>query len=325
MKNKDIAIIINSFNRLSLMKECLKALSNWIPNSSFSSRCTIIIYDAGSTDGTLEWLSEESNGLGLQIELIIPKQGDDTSFAAGLNKGVNVANAKMPNLKYLIFYETDNQILNSTPLIQAFDQINNRKDLGACGFTVRYHNGSPAGAGMMFPKLYNFALGQRLTHFFNLEAIPYKWEDNNGVPFSEVDVVFTSPLLVRLDAWRESKGLDEKEFPFSDCDIDWAKRLREVGWKMGVIKTNDVIHDNSSELSAWSMNRALHFHRARLKYFRRYKPVKTFLIWPIILVCRHFFELIIAKLFIKDKERKKQLTLQFSNLLKLSVNQYNPK
>ena len=319
----DIAIVINSFNRFTLLKECLKVLALWIPDSLFQERCMIVIYDAGSTDGTIEWLQDEAGTLGLSITLILPKEGDDTSFAAGLNTGVAHAEEILPNLRYLLFYETDNQILTPTPLLQALEQIECCEDLAACGFTVRYHNGKTAGVGMLFPKLLNFALGQRLVHTFGLEQIPYKWTSNNGISFSELDVVFTSPLLVKLEAWKESGGLDEKLFPFSDCDIDWAKRLKKLGWRMGVIQSDDVIHDNGQELSAWSKSRAQHFHRARLRYFRRYHPHSTLLFWPHLLIIRHFFELMAASVFVYEPKRRKHLIEQFSNLLQSSFRQYN--
>tara|TARA_R110000868_G_scaffold8774_13_gene44948 strand:+ start:83 stop:1054 length:972 start_codon:yes stop_codon:yes gene_type:complete len=322
MKNKNIAIIINSFNRLSLLKDGLSALVSWLPNSFFNDKCVIVIYDAGSTDGTIEWVNLNKTTMKIPIKLILPNAGEDTSFAAGLNAGVAYANEIMPDLKYLLFYETDNQILSEKPLLGALKQIQTNKDLAACGFTVRYHNGLTAGVGMPFPKIINFVLGPRLVHAFNLEAISYSWEKVNEIQFSEVDVVFTSPLLVKLEVWLESNGLDAETFPFSDCDIDWAMRLRLLGYKMGVIKTDNVIHDNCQETSSWSKTRSQHLHRARLRYFLRYYPKMIYLVWPHFLLVRHFFELVFIKLFIKDYKRRKHLHLIAKNLLASCFNRY---
>src|SRR5215831_9928540 len=106
----DIAIIISSFNRLSLLKECLTTLAKWLSQSEYNLRCTTVVYDAGSTDRSLEWLYEKGNALGIQLKVITPEQGDDTSFAAGINTAVKYAEEKNPTLSYLLFYETDNQI-----------------------------------------------------------------------------------------------------------------------------------------------------------------------------------------------------------------------
>lgn len=321
--NQEIAIIINSFNRLSLLKECLNALSSWIPNSELKERCAIIVYDAGSTDGSIDWLKAKSADTRIPLNLIIPTPGDDTSFAAGLNIGVEFAAKKYPSLKYLLFYETDNQILEEKPVLEALQLLQTVNKIGACGFTVRKTDGSPAGVGQPFPKLLNFALGKNIVHYFQLEAISYKWITSSpGTRYSKVDVVYTSPLLVKKDAWDQTKGLDEKLFPFSDCDVDWAKRLKTSGWEMVVIETNAVIHDNQSSISAWSKSRAMQFHKGRLRYFKRHKPISVFLVWPVSLLIRHTIEYFGAMIFVKQKERRKHLNYVLLNLLKRSIRSY---
>jgi len=323
MNTPDIAIIINSFNRFQLLKECLEVLSDWILTSPLHDRIVCVIYEAGSTDGSREWLMKEASNLNLSLEVLLPKAGEDTSFAAGINKGVDYAGEKFASLKYLLFYETDNQILEAKPLMDALAQLENRNRLGACGFTVRKHDGTPTGVGQPFPSLINFALGKNIVDHFQLERIPYQWEkDKFSTEFSEVDVVYTSPLLVRFDVWKDSGGLDERLFPFSDCDVDWAYRLRNRGWKMGVVKTDAVIHDNQETLSNWSRSRAVQSHRGRLRYFKRHYPFQILLAWPFVLMLRHVFELVATKMLIKEPLRREQLSGQFSSLLKSTIRGY---
>lgn len=319
----EIAIIVNSFNRLPLLKSCLSALSVWLPNSEFKGRCAAIVYDAGSTDGSIEWLIERDVELGLPLEVIVSKSGNDTSFAAGLNAGVDFAVKKFLTLKYLLFYETDNQILEAKPISNAITQLEDTIRLAACGFTIRKHNGEPAGVGQPFPSLINFALGKNFVHRFQLEAISYKWQTSQeGVEFSLVDVVYTSPLLVRVEAWKESGGFDASLFPFSDCDVDWARRLYMLGWKMGIIRSEAVVHDNLDTLSTWSKYRAIQNHRGRLRYFKRHRPVAIIAVWPMVLLLRHLLEYISVRLFIKEPIRRNQLSRQFSTLLKSSLKSY---
>jgi GT2 family glycosyltransferase len=323
MEKIDIVIIINSFNRLTLLQGCLGALNKWVPESTFRSRCAAVVYEAGSTDGSIEWLQGAGQKLGFPVEVMLPQPGDDTSFAAGLNAGVAYAEAKFPHLTYLLFYETDNQILGPEPLAQALTQLAERERLGACGFTVRRHDGSPAGVGEPFPTLINFALGKNMTHYLQLEEIPYRWERGaTGTEFSEVDVVYTSPLLVQLQAWKESGGLDPKQFPFSDCDVDWARRMRDLGWHMGVIRSDAVIHDNRQALSAWSKSRAMQNNRGRLRYFQRHKPLGVFAVWPGILLMRHLLEFVGTKVLVREPIRRAALSNQFLDLLKSCPKRY---
>lgn len=324
-KKIEIAILINSFNRFSLLKESLKTLS-WIPNSEFKDCCSIVVFDAGSTDGSLEWLLDQNKTSFVPMKVIIPNQGDDTSFSAGLNKAADFAIKNFENLKYLLFYETDNQIHSPTPVRQAMDELITQDDLAACGFTVRKHSGDLAGVGCPFPSLLNFLLGKNIVYKFKLESIPYRWKKGvSGTNFSFVDVVYTSPLLVKVDAWIKSGGLDAKTFPFSDCDIDWAKRLRDMGWYMGVIQTKDVIHDNLDFISSWSKTREIQLHRARLKYFKRYKPVLIYSVFPFPLMTRHFFEWISVQVLTRDPIKRNNLSNQFLQLIKTVFRNYELK
>ncbi|MDB5012657.1 MAG: hypothetical protein JWQ25_859 [Daejeonella sp.] len=316
MLKPDIAVIINSYNRLFLLKDCIRALAKWLPDSPINNKVVLIIYDAGSTDGSTEWILEQSLTLPLTIEVLVPKKGDDTSFAAGINAGSAYAINKFPHLKWLLFYETDNQIIHSKPLLQAISQLKSQSNLAACGFTVVKRDGSPAGVGQPFPGLLNFLLGKQLIHKLQLEAIPYSWKQCDDFEFSLVDVVYTSPLLVKVDAWIASGGLDAAVFPFSDCDVDWARRLYDLGWKMGVIKTDQVIHDNADSLSSWSKARSIHNHRGRLKYFKRHRSISVFLVWPAALLLRHLFELLSVRFLIKDPLYRNHLYKQFFYLIK---------
>jgi len=317
MNNIEIAVIINSFNRFSLLKECVVSL-NWIENSKYKDKIAVIVFEAGSTDGSLIWLSENKSLYPFPMEIIIPKEGEDTSFSAGINNGVLKSQELYPKLKYLFFFETDNQIFSDGSLEKAEKQLQVRSELAACGFTVKKHNGESAGIGTTFPNLFHFLIGLQLTNRLHLDQLPLNWckEDNDNTLFSFLDCVYTSPLLVSLKAWNQSGGLDQKVFPFSDCDVDWAKRLNLLGWKMGVVKTEDVIHDNRETLSAWSKMRAMQFHRGRLRYFKRFHPVLLYLVWPIPLMLRHIFEWLLVKIFIWNTMRRKQLSQQFNGLIK---------
>lgn len=51
--NKKVAAIVVTFNRITLLKECIEALRK----QSYAD-FSIIVVDNGSTDGTNLWLSE---------------------------------------------------------------------------------------------------------------------------------------------------------------------------------------------------------------------------------------------------------------------------
>jgi GT2 family glycosyltransferase len=310
---RQVAIIINSFNRINLLKECLLALDSWIFSVS-DLRFRVYVFDAGSTDGSLELLRARALSDPF-FQLLTPACGQNTSIAGGFNAGALAALADAPSATHLLFYETDNIISQADAVRSALAELDARKNLAACGFTVHRHDGRSAGVGMPFPSLCAFLVGNRLSSFLQMERIPYHWKESVGGKFSFVDVVFTSPLLVKSEAWKETAGMDAEAFPFSDCDVDWAKRLFLHGWKMGVVARTDVLHDNKNALSDWSKNRALSLHRARLRYFRRYRPCAIFAVWPVPLLIRHCLELLAAQFFVIDIKKRTRLKVQFRGLL----------
>jgi GT2 family glycosyltransferase len=311
-----LGVVVNSFNRLTLLKTSLLALADWLPVSVFRNHHMVVIFDAGSTDGSLEWLASPDSLPDLKYKVIVPSGSEESSFSAGVNRAVNYLKEEYPWIQFLLLYETDNLINEQAPVLQAIHLLQTQADLAACGFTVQKYDGTAAGVGQPFPTLLNFALGKRLVYWLQLEAITYRWKQiSPNLEFSHVDVVYTSPLVVSMQSWQASGGFNAALFPFSDCDVDWARRLRSLGWKMGVIKTDGVIHDNRQQLSEWSSMRALNSHCARLQYFRLRNPFSIYLVWPFPLLLRHSLEWITATLIIRDPVRSKQLRTQYSRLM----------
>jgi len=285
-----IAAIVNSFNRKDLLVESLTSLRN-NALSQMGNSAAIVVFDAGSTDGSREF-AENFDAGAIRIEVIGPN-ADDNSFSAGLNAACAHAIRIFPALEFLFLFETDNWIGSEAPLRAAIDLLERKKNLGAVGFTVRKHTGDAAGYGCSFPTRFEFALGPQLSHRFGLGGPNQsKWETEGATEFRTCDVVYTSPLLARKEAWVRSSGLDAMEFPFSDCDLDWAWRLRKMGFEMAVLRTDEVVHDNRETKSKWSETRALHLHRARMRLLERHRPGGL----PLkpLLLARHFAELLAA-------------------------------
>lgn len=326
MKNVNLAILINSFNRLELFKHAISALNGWLPaDPHWQGRAAVVVYDAGSTDGTLEWLAEQRQSSSFPIEVITPSgPEEDTSFAAGLNTAASYAIEKYADLDYLLFYETDNQILSAEPLTRAESLLAQQENLAACGFTVKKVDGRPAGIGAPFPSVWKFLLGPKIVHRLQLDAIPcHDPAVYTDQEFCLLDVIYTSPLLVKVASWQASGGLDANTFPFSDCDLDWAKVLHDQGEKMAVIPADGVIHDNQATLSAWSGKRALQYHRGRYRYLRKHAGVKLWTIWPLGLLARHGAEFVAANLlYLNDGERRKKMSATAGKLFTKCLSGY---
>ena len=157
------------------------------------------------------------------------------------------------------------------------------------GFTVRLHSGAAGGWGMSFPTVTSFVLGREISKRLSLPRFIAEKHVTDGVEWFTADVVYTSPLLIKRDAWKTLGGIDAKLFPFSDCDLDWAWRAAQRGYKLGVLQTDAVVHDGRTQSSGWSSMRVLGFHEARFQLLRKYRGRGVVLAIPALFL-RHVME-----------------------------------
>lgn len=287
----EFVAVINSFNRAKLLEEALGSLSRALREAPFGS--AIVAFEAGSTDSSTEFLHhwrDQNPGDNL---IIVTDSDGKSSFSDGVNIGSATAFARFPDCKWLLLYETDNWLANVDPLLDAVSLLIAQPNLAAAGFTVKLHNGQPFGYGMRFPNYTSFVLGQNLSARWDLlRPNESTWQTTGRIRWRTCDVMFTSPLVIRRTAWEQTRGFDSDAFPFSDSDVDWAWRCAELGWKMAVIATDGVVHDNRQQASAWSANRVIDFHRGRLRALKRHRGNRSALIKPL-LELRHLLEIFI--------------------------------
>src|SRR5947208_1102021 len=230
----ELVAIINSFNRRSLLERALGLLTEARRSARFPS--AVIVFEAGSNDGSSEFLNAWRENHSGENFFVIKASPDRRSFSDGVNIGCAEAIARFPQCRWLLLYETDNCLTNPEPLEKGMSLLKREAQLAAAGFTVKQHDGKFYGYGMRFPTALSFVLGQNLAARLNLHAPNNSaWHLSDGIRWRTCDVVFTSPVLVRREAWEQSGGLDAANFPFCDTDLDWAWRCAKLGWKMAII------------------------------------------------------------------------------------------
>lgn len=320
MGNVELVAIINSFNRLALISKALPALCEALSDCPFSA--SVVVFDAGSTDGSKSWLEQYCPSASIPIHVIQACPGADSSFSAGVNAACAEAIKLFPQCSFFFLYETDNWLASSAPLVLARQLLQQRAELAAVGFTVCRHSGAPAGFGTDFPTVLQFLVGQQLTLFLGLGSPRLRTAGNiNGIEWGICDIVFTSPLLVRRTAWEESGGMDSSTFPFSDCDADWSWRLSKLGWQIAVLKLKGVVHDNGGELSTWSLRRVVDYHRARLKLLARHVGAWVHWLKPLLLI-RHVLEFMVLILLPRSPEEYRLSLRKRSLLIKTVMSNY---
>ena len=290
----EFVVIVSSFNRATLLKEALSSLARVLPQLPMAS--AVIVVDAGSRDGSQQIVTRGK--FPVPIDLV---EAPGASFAAGVNSAIKMAAGLFSSAKYFLLFETDNFLASAEPLKQGLQLLATRESFAAVGFTVRKHDGSQAGLGRNHPGWFEFVLGPQLAFRMGLDRPRLKWKRDGDLSWAECEVVYTSPILVRREAWELSGGFDSERFPFSDCDLDWARRLQQLGFAQPVIETADVVHDNQRCESSWSATRAEHFHRARFRLLRKRYGADMYAVLPL-LALRHLAEMAVTALSLRERE-----------------------
>jgi GT2 family glycosyltransferase len=297
----ELSVIINSFNRLQLLREALPSVINAL-NIALPGKFAVVIFDAGSTDGSIEFVSEFYNDTQeFPLICLCPPLDVDRSFSAGCNLAIQKAAQTFPNLKWCFLFETDNLITNPTALTLSIKLLEQEDHLAGVGFTVEGANFCSS-----FPNFIAFVLGQQLSYHLGLE----KMKIHPWYPFAESqwgysEVVFTSPILIRYSAWQATGGMDAANFPFSDCDHDWCWAVHKQGWRLAVLNVSGVIHFNKMIISEWSSKRVIDFHRARLRLLVKHRGQQGSWL-NYLLFLRHILEIfvLISGAVYSEKARK---------------------
>src|SRR5436309_683468 len=95
----ELVAIVNSFNRRSLLEPAIESLTESLRKARF--RWAIVVFEAGSNDGSAEYLKarrEKASGDNL---IVIEASGERRSFSDGVNEASAFAFARFPNSRWL--------------------------------------------------------------------------------------------------------------------------------------------------------------------------------------------------------------------------------
>jgi hypothetical protein len=90
----------------------------------------------------------------------------------------------------------------------------------------------------------------------------------------EVDSVVGAFMLVRAAAISQVGLLDERFFMYAE-DLDWAKRIKEAGWKVYYNPAVVVLHVKRASSSQEKTRARLEFERANLLFYRKHYQAST--------------------------------------------------
>ncbi len=273
----DLAIVIVNYNVSALLRRCLQSVFA----AQGDLRLGVCVVDNASTDDSVAMIRAEFS------ELSLIANPSNLGYPAANNQGLRqlgVLHNAAP--RYALLLNPDTEVPGDafTTLI---DYMDANSEVGVVGPKLVLPDGKldlacRRGFDSMTALFYRMVGLSRLfpnSRRFGRYNLTYLDEDK----LADVDSVVGAFMLVRSKAIQEAGLLDEQFWMYGE-DLDWAKRIKNRGWRVVYNPEVTVLHVKRAS-SRQNPRAQVEFYRAMLIfYYKHYRDVTPFwLHWLILL------------------------------------------
>ena len=226
-----LGVIILNWNGRKLLEQFLPTAVRFTQGSDVE----LVVADNGSTDDSVEWIrSRFPNVRVLEFK-------ENLGFAGGYNKAINET-----DYECVILLNSDVEVTDGwwQPLL-AF--MKRHPEVGACQPKIRsyhkrdYFEYAGAAGGYLDRLGYPYCRGRIL------EKVERDEGQYDGDPV-EITWASGAALMVRVSAYREAGGLDERFFAHQE-EIDLCCRMIALGYKVMALSDSVVYHVGGASLN----------------------------------------------------------------------------
>jgi len=290
-KIMQLSVIIVSWNVKDLLDKNLESIFKFTKDLDFE----VIVVDNTSTDGTVPMIANKYP----QVELILNNQ--NLGFAKANNQGLEIAKGN-----YILFMNPDMELVENSFKI-LFDYLENNKDIGIVGCTLKYGDGSVQKSVKNFPELADQLLIElKLHHIFKTKSLKhYLAEDFNYSQEQLVNQLMGAFLFCRREVVLKLKGFSQ-DYPIWWEDVDLCYRAKQQGIKIVYTPITSIIHHEGKSFEQQpSLFKQKRFLKGMLVFFKKYKPYYQYLILLICYPKSLFLAWLVQVLKIKPKTQSK--------------------
>ena len=214
-----INIIIPVFNRL---KETKKIISN-LRAQKTSEKIKILIIDDGSTDGTYNWLSSQS-------DLFFLKGNGKLLWGGAVNLGLNHIIKNHPNDEWILLINNDVEI--KSDYLESLLKIAKENYPAAVGSIIKNtkHNKVVSIGPKIIPR--KLKVSDLVNHQIRLK---------NNEFINNVDALSGRGVLYPISSIKKTKGLRPLFFPHYLADYEFSLRVKQKGYKL-IISTKSFVY-----------------------------------------------------------------------------------
>jgi len=275
---KDISIVITSWNAKSFLLQCLQS----IVEKGIKHSVEVIVVDNGSTDGSCEAVKEKFR------DVVLIENAENQGFAKANNIGMLSSKGR-----YICLVNSDIKVLNGC-LDRMVNYMDQNQQVGMLGPKVLWGDMTLQSSCRMVPTLWNNfcpAVGLnrifRRSKLFSGEHMLYFQHDR----IERVDVLVGCFMMVRREAIEKVGLLDERFFIYGE-DIDWCKRFWDAGWEVVFFPFAEVIHYGRGSSSNAPLKFVLEQEKSVIQYWKKHHGFGRQQVFKAILLCHHLLRVL---------------------------------
>ena len=265
-----LSVVVVNFNTRDLLRACLQSIGN----SQDPPALELFVVDNASSDGSAAMVAEKFPW----VHLI------ESEANRGYAHANNLALRRCTGEYWLLL--NPDTVLPPAALRQMVEFMDRHPEAGAAGPKLVRQNGSlDLACRRSFPSpevsLYRMLGLSKLfprSRRFGRYNLTYLDPDQ---PI-EVDSVVGAFMMVRADAARQVGILDESFFMYGE-DLDWAYRIKALGWKVLYNPEVVVLHYKGASSRRHTRRAIIEFYRAMHIFYRKHYAASTHLLLrPVI-------------------------------------------
>jgi N-acetylglucosaminyl-diphospho-decaprenol L-rhamnosyltransferase len=248
-----VSVIILSWNTRELLEKAIRSL----PVSNHEMSLEVIIVDNCSSDGSAEMV----RSLFPDVQLI--ESTENLGFAQGINLGMEESRGG-----FLLLLNSDAELRPGAvkamiALLQA------QPAAGLVGAQILNPDLSLQASYADFPNL-----GREFLILSGIGRLLFgPWYPshgpNQGRVLRQVDYVSGACLMIRREAYIETRGFDESFFMYAE-EVDLCYRLRKKEWQVWYQPEAKVIHVGGGSSRSIPIKRETDLYRSRVAYFKKH-------------------------------------------------------
>ncbi len=228
-----LSAVIISWNRSELLQEAIHSL-----RQQHYPSLEIIVVDNGSTDGSLDWLRNETN-----LQLI--ENSRNVGASAARNQGTRKATGD-----YILYMDSDAALVTPGGLQRLVNYLEKNPDTGGI-------------AGVYYSD-------PQLTQLWCWSPC-MDWEGNHDLPASlspkpNPPVLSTCFAIFRHSVLKEIGGFDEF-YPYLYEDADLCDRIRKCGYRLAVDPEVKILHHYAEPGRTKRGNIQFHYYHEKLRTY----------------------------------------------------------